>query len=40
MIVSSVWWDGVLGSLEHLERRMLSHCSVHWRDGEDRVRSK
>jgi hypothetical protein len=40
MIVSSVWWDGVLGSPEHLGRRVLSHRSVHGRDGEGRIRSQ
>jgi hypothetical protein len=31
MIVSSVYWDGVLGSLENLGKRVLSHRSGHGR---------
>jgi hypothetical protein len=33
VVVSSVWWDVVLGSLGNVGRRVLPHRSVHGRDG-------
>jgi hypothetical protein len=38
MAVSSVWRDGVHGSLEHLGKRVLSH-RVHERGGEGGILS-
>jgi hypothetical protein len=39
MAVSSVWWDGVLGSLEHLGKRVLSHRG-HGRGGEGWIQGR